>query len=230
MTDFKFPHTPHLAWLGTAAPRTDKVLSPSEVAAFLDGPITVEEKVDGANIGIGFSEEGDLVVKNRGTVLSTASHPQFRTLWTWLSARETVLWDQLGPDLMLFGEWCYAVHSVRYRSLPDYFLAFDVYDHRARKFWSVARRNELARRAGIVTAPSLKQGTFSLSGLKALLQDQGSRFGPEKAEGLYLRKDEGRWLLARAKLVRPEFVQAIGDHWTKRSLERNLLNPLVPSA
>jgi hypothetical protein len=40
-------------------------------------------------------------------------------------------------------------------------------------------------------------------------------------EGLYLRRDQGGFLEARAKLVRPEFVQAIEEHWSSRTLERN---------
>jgi hypothetical protein len=32
---FRFPHTPHLAWLGNGSPRDDKVLSPHEVTALL---------------------------------------------------------------------------------------------------------------------------------------------------------------------------------------------------
>ena len=36
VTDFfRFPHTPHLAWLGEGSPRDDKVLLPNEVAALL---------------------------------------------------------------------------------------------------------------------------------------------------------------------------------------------------
>jgi hypothetical protein len=29
---------------------------------------------------------------------------------------------------ILFGEWCRAQHSVFYSRLPDYFLAFDIWD------------------------------------------------------------------------------------------------------
>jgi hypothetical protein len=44
MTDFfRFPHTPHLAWLGEGSPRDDKVLLPNEVAALLAGNVVVEE-------------------------------------------------------------------------------------------------------------------------------------------------------------------------------------------
>jgi hypothetical protein len=44
MTDFfRFPHTPHLAWLGPGVPRDDKVLAPAEAQALLAGEVVVEE-------------------------------------------------------------------------------------------------------------------------------------------------------------------------------------------
>ena len=49
---FRFPTTPHLAWLGGGAtPREDKVLTPTEAAELLAGEVVVEEKLDGANLG-----------------------------------------------------------------------------------------------------------------------------------------------------------------------------------
>src|SRR5690606_5510157 len=61
MTEFlRFPHTPHLAWLGTAPLRGDKVLSPVEVEALLSRTVVVEEKVDGANLGFSVDESGAL--------------------------------------------------------------------------------------------------------------------------------------------------------------------------
>jgi len=222
--DFKFPHTPHLAWLGTGSARADKVMSPDEVAVFLNRPVTVEEKIDGANLGIAFPEGGSAVVKNRGTVLSRGSHPQFQTLWPWLATHEQDLREGLGQHLTLYGEWCFAVHSVRYSALPDYFIGFDVYDRKKEKFWTVKRRNAWAEPLGVVTAPIVASGRYSLQELKQLLGSLQSRFGGEKAEGLYLRQDDGEWLRRRAKLVRPEFVQAIGEHWTKHALEKNFLS------
>lgn len=222
--EFKFPHTPHLAWLGSGSPRADKVLSSSEAHQFLSTPIVVEEKVDGANIGIYLDTAGTLQVKNRGTVLQPGSHPQFQTLWPWLAQRYGSLHEALSGRLALFGEWCFAVHTVRYRSLPDYFIAFDVYDRRARQFWSASRRDEWARSLEIVTVPVVATGRFTISELESLLSSLPSRFGDQPAEGLYLRKDKDGWLESRAKMVRPEFVQAIEKHWTKRALEENLLS------
>ena len=56
---FKFPHTPHLIWLGEGHPRGDKVLSPDEADRLLREPVILEEKVDGANVGISIDERGE---------------------------------------------------------------------------------------------------------------------------------------------------------------------------
>ena len=59
MSEFhKFPHTPHLLWLGTGSPRDDKILTPSQVGEFLSGGVIIEEKVDGANMGLSIGPDG----------------------------------------------------------------------------------------------------------------------------------------------------------------------------
>src|SRR5271169_5901162 len=78
---FKFPHTPHLIWLAKTPCREDKVLAPEEARAFLDGEVTVEEKVDGANSGFSLDESGALQVQSRGSYWTSGSHPQFQPLW-----------------------------------------------------------------------------------------------------------------------------------------------------
>jgi ATP-dependent RNA circularization protein (DNA/RNA ligase family) len=222
MAFFRFPHTPHLAWLGKGQPRDDKVLSPAEAAQLLAGEVLVEEKVDGANVGLSVNHEGGLCAQNRGSYLTPgSSHSQFKPLFRWLDARRDALSDALFPDLMLFGEWCWAVHSVRYTKLPDWFLAFDVYDRARKQFWSAARRDDLALALGIALVPKIGVGKYSVAKLRGMLG--ASRLSDGPAEGLYVRRDEGEYLAARAKLVRPEFVPAIGDHWSRRSLETNRL-------
>jgi len=223
MTDFfRFPHTPHIAWLGSGQPRDDKVLLPQDAGELLRHEVIVEEKVDGANLGFSLDERASLRVQNRGSYLSKEHcHPQFKTLWRWLQTREQALADALFPDLMLFGEWCYAVHSVRYNRLPDWFLAFDVYDRSQGHFLSTARRDDLIAQLGLAMVPVLGQRKFKLAELSDMLKQ--SQLGEAPAEGLYVRRDEGAWLAARAKLVRPEFVQAIEEHWSRRSVQVNEL-------
>lgn len=219
---FRFPHTPHLAWLGEGQPRDDKVLDPQSARELLSHDVVVEEKVDGANLGFSVDEHGVLRAQNRGTYVSLeGAQGQWKPLKRWAQARTHELAKALVPDLMLFGEWCYAVHSVRYTHLPDWFLTFDVYDRASGEFWSVTRRDALASRLGLAVVPRLGAGRFDLSQLKALLG--GSKLADGPAEGLYVRHDVGGRLTARAKLVRREFVQAIDEHWSKKALVTNAL-------
>lgn len=220
MDFFRFPHTPHLAWLSTGQPRDDKVLSPQEAVALLAHDVTVEEKIDGANLGFSVGEDCVLRLQNRGSYLNPATaHPQFKPLWRWLEPRREALLDALFPDLMLFGEWCYAVHSIHYTGLPDWFLAFDVYDRAQQHFWSVERRDALFAQLEFRSVPRIASGRFGVPDLERLLGT--SRYGKGPAEGLYVRHDAGGRLQSRAKLVRPAFTQAIEGHWSQRALETN---------
>lgn len=223
MTDFlRFPHTPHVAWLSPGRPREDKVLAPDEVDELLAHDVVVEEKVDGANLGFSVDERGALLAQNRGAYLDLESpQGQWKPLRRWLSTRRHALVDALTPDLMLFGEWAYAVHSVRYTRLPSFFLAFDVYDRARGEFWSADRRDALVAELAIQSVPELGRGRYDVDGLKALLGESKLTEGP--AEGLYVRREADGRLLSRAKLVRAEFVQAIEEHWSKRKLEENQL-------
>lgn len=42
-------------------------------------------------------------------------------------------------------------------------------------------------------------------------------------EGVVVRQESGSFTTARAKLVRAEFAQAIGEHWSRGPLRRNKL-------
>lgn len=222
MTDFfRFPRTPHLVWLGTDEARDDKVLRAGEASELLSGPVLIEEKVDGANVGLSLSESG-LRAQNRGAYIEReACHPQFRPLFRWLDTHRHALTDALDANLILFGEWCYAVHSVRYTKLPDWFLAFDVYDRSREEFWSALRRDELIDRIGLARVPKVTEGRFTVPDIVRMLGPSQLSNGP--AEGVYVRRDESDRLVGRAKVVRPEFVQQIDAHWSARSMETNAL-------
>lgn len=223
MTEFlRFPHTPHLAWLGEGAPRDDKVLSSAEAQALLSGELVVEEKLDGANLGLSLAPDGRLRAQNRGHYLHEPHAGQFARLPAWLTRHETGLDSVLRQELILFGEWCAARHSLSYDALPDWFLLFDVYDRHAGKFWSTPRRNALAGRAGLATVPHILSGRTTLAALEQLLRDTPSRYSTgQPLEGVVVRRESADWCNVRAKLVRPDFTQAIDTHWRKRAIEWN---------
>ncbi|ESQ08878.1 MAG TPA: DNA ligase [Chromatiaceae bacterium] len=221
MAFFRFPHTPHLAWLGDGSPRDDKVLSPSESDSLLAGPVCVEEKLDGANLGLSFAPDGALRAQNRGQYLTKPYSGQFSRLGGWLGMHEWQWRSQVAPNLILFGEWCAATHSLDYAELPDWFLLFDVYDRDAQRFWSGARRDALARSLGLALVPVLVRGKMDLRKLTKVVNSADSRFRDGPLEGVVIRRDSADWCEARAKLVRAEFTQAIDDHWRSRVIEWN---------
>lgn len=225
LTDFfRFPHTPHLAWLGEGSPRDDKVLSPNEVATILAGDVVVEEKLDGANVGLSIAPDGSLRAQNRGQYLAEPHAGQFARLPAWLAQHDDALRSALTPNLILFGEWCAARHSLDYATLPDWFLLFDVYDRATGRFWSSSRRNALASSAGLVTVPQVLHGKTTATALKQLVAATPSRYRQGALEGVVIRRESSDWCEARAKLVRPDFTQTIDTHWRKRAIEWNRID------
>jgi hypothetical protein len=123
--------------------------------------------------------------------------------------------------LILFGEWCYARHSIHYTRLPDLFLAFDVFDKRVGKFLSTIRRDRLTSSLRLSTVPKIGAGVYLLAEVSGLIGRSSLYDGP--MEGIYLRFEDNSWLNQRAKVVRTEFVQQIGEHWSKQCSVRNRL-------
>ncbi len=216
---FKFPTTPHLALLGDVDIRGDKVMSEPERDAFLGHKLVVEEKVDGANLGISFDSSGNIRAQNRGAYLPFPGLGQWKKLLEWLSPKEDILFDHLTDHYILFGEWCYAQHSVFYDRLPDWFLGFDIYDKQVGHFLPRDKRDAFFRKMGISKVPFIAHGYFTFSSIEELLSF--SKLGDELAEGLYLRFDQDNWLMQRAKLVRPDFIQSIEQHWSQSGIKKN---------
>lgn len=145
----KFVRTAHIADAGgSGVSRDDLVMSPGDARRlFADGTtiVTVEEKVDGANLGISIdASTGEFRVQNRSHFVNTATARQFRCgqvefaeaafriqqlmrlrsgIDRWLAAHRAELWELLEPGRhVLFGEWCALKHSIWYSRLPDTFL------------------------------------------------------------------------------------------------------------
>ncbi|MBF0250173.1 MAG: RNA ligase family protein [Alphaproteobacteria bacterium] len=202
--------------------RGDKVLTESERDAFLTHEVTVEEKVDGANLGLSFDVHGNFRAQNRGAYLHHPYSGQWKKLGEWLALYADTLFEHLSDRCILFGEWCYAQHSIFYDRLPDWFLAFDIYDRDAGRFLATARRDRLLVEMHISRVPGIARGRFTYPELQKLLSQ--SKLTDQSAEGIYLRIDHGDWLEQRAKLVRPAFIQAVEQHWSRSAIRPNRLN------
>ena len=221
---FRFPQIPHIASLGEGSPRDDKLMSSGEARSLLSGSVIVEEKLDGANLGFSVGPTGASRAQNRGHYLVEPYIGQFTRLSGWMSQHGAGLATELGEHLIAFGEWCAARHSLDYTALPDWWLLFDVYDRRTRKFWSTQRRDLLARKLHLATVPRVAVGHQSIESLKNIVAHEHSRYRDGRLEGVVVRSENSDWLVARAKLVRTDFAQAITEHWRSRRLQWNHVN------
>ena len=145
-----------------------------------------------------------------------------------------VLEIMLEDRYILFGEWLYARHSVHYRHLPHYFFEFDIYDKQESKFLDLVSRLTMLEGTGVLTVPVVHQGAAAMEELQTLI-------GPSQfdslfenpitgrtdnlMEGVYLRTEAGGQVTARAKIVRPEFVERVmqSEHWQHQPMVPNLL-------
>lgn len=102
-------------------------------------------------------------------------------------------------------------------------LVFDVYDRANDFFWSTERRNRMAISLGLSVVPSLFQGKMASREIEGIVLNQKSRLGSGKLEGVVVRAENAERLLSCAKLVHPDFTQAITEHWKNRRIEWNKL-------
>ena len=220
---FKFPSTKHIILPDDESARKDKVFKKNEIEELLRHPITIEEKIDGANLGISFDCEGNLRLQNRGNWVMEPYDGQWSQLKYWIPPRLDTLFEVLLDKYILFGEWCYAKHSIFYDRLPDWFIGFDIYDKKAERFLSVDKRDCFLNKMKINIVHKYRTGKYKLEDLIDFTPK--SFYGDVTCEGIYIRWDEEGWLKQRAKLVQKNFRQNINEHWTRANLMPNQLLP-----
>lgn len=229
----KYPRTPHL--FGSKGTADDKHLGQDESTKFIADPsLIVEEKIDGTNVGIHFSESGELVLQCRGHLISEGMHPQYDLFKQWATVKRHTLEERLGQRFILFGEWVYARHSIWYRKLSHYFYEFDIYDKTLQAFIDLDQRLALLENTGVETVPIVRRGAVSRTAMESLIDRSAfdSQFEnpftgrpDDLMEGLYLRTEADGIVTGRSKFVRPEFTEKIkqSTHWQHQAMVPNEL-------
>lgn len=69
--------------------------------------------------------------------------------------------------------------------------------------------------------PLVMQCITTVTTLKKIVATASSHYRTKALEGVIIRSESSEWCDARAKLVRPDFIQAIDTHWSKRAIEWN---------
>ena len=246
----KYPRTPHLE--GSRLQPGDEDLSQVPFSYIWGKHLVVEEKIDGANSAISFSEDGELLLQSRGHYLTGGYRERhYNLMKQWANIHQDAFFEVLGTRYILYGEWMYAKHTVYYDRLPHYFLEFDIFDREEGIFLSTARRHEMLKDLPVISVPVLKVGAFySLEELLSLLgksryispcKTDTLRATSEKLaldvdrqlretdatdtmEGLYIKIEENGRVVDRLKYVRASFTQTVDVSQT-HWLDR----PIVPN-
>lgn len=238
----EFPRTPHLPFEPNAE-RNDLVASPEDAAIVLTSPnVYVEEKIDAANSGMCHCPElndGQPLIRNRNYILrkgygrkNTSAKLQFAPIWNWYY--DHVDWfealnELFGFPASVYGEWMYAQHTIYYNALPDYFIAYDVYDHRNGYFVDTKIAREYLELAGFSVVPLLQVGVKSYEELKRWMTKspwaapavEQAKPEDEKREGLYIKVTDGVKITHRFKMRRADYKP--GQNFSNQQIRRNRL-------
>ena len=214
----KFPRTEHIYNIGGATV-DDRIVSKEKLEYFLENDVQITEKVDGAQLGFSMDENFKIIAQNRSHYVNSASHSQFKLLDKWIFDHTEGLYQILNKDTILFGEWLYAKHSISYNNLPDYFMAFDLYDKNNKVFYNRKILEEKLNGTNIHGVRVMYEGKINKSQLLKMIE-QKSIYTDGRVEGIYLKVFEDDYVKYRAKLVRNDFLSG-NKHWSKNIVEKN---------
>ena len=182
------------------------------VDGFVQGDdIIVQEKIDGANFSIRYSEDDNTVKAfSRKKVLELGNN--LRGAWEWSQKLDVDLVHKvLGNGLVLFGEWLVS-HTIVYpqdRYQNAYF--YDVWDSENEKYLPQSEVKEIVNQLGLIYVPVFYEGKFE--SWDHLSQFVGKTdLGGEKGEGIVVKNmtrlnDPNTRLPFYTKIVAAEFCE-----------------------
>lgn len=248
---YKYPRTRHIE--GSKIQIGDENLKNIRFDEIKGKFVVLEEKVDGANTGISFDEEGNLLLQSRGHFLNGGyGERHFNLFKTWARCFQTNLYEILGSRYIMYGEWLYAKHTVFYDELTHYFMEFDIFDKEKKVFLSTRKRRELLKGAGFIKSVQvlyegvlqnleeltsfLGKSYFKSPNFLAVLEKQCKELNisyemAEKQtdqtklmEGIYIKVENEEEVTDRLKFVRASFLNTILDS------ETHWINrPIIPN-
>ena len=227
----KYPRTKHLMW-SPEIHSDDKTTTPQELEEKIIGKnIIITQKMDGSNVGF---DKHRLWSRSH----STPIHPSFDLI----KAGHNIIKYSIHDQYEIFGEWLYAVHSIKYDHLTSYFKMFNVLDKETNSWldWeSISLIAECVVFEGFksvsiihssdfreIMVPVLYQGTFeSLHELEKETTDYFDYVvNKQHGEGLVIRLADSFPVdsFSLFKMVRKGHVQT-DEHWMFKSIEKQTL-------
>lgn len=246
----KYPRTPHIE--GSRLQTGDEDMLRRRFSEIQGRHVVLEEKIDGANSAISFTEDGELRLQSRGHFLTGGARERhYDLLKQWAAVHRDRLYQVLGSRYVMYGEWMYAKHSIYYDLLPNFFMEFDILDRETDRFLDTPSRRALTCNLPVSSCRVLADRQFSsmeeilnylgdsvyISACHiANLREDAERLGLDAdricretdasrtMEGLYIKIEEGGEVVDRMKYVRDSFLQTVEE-----SQQHWLDRPIVPN-
>lgn len=212
----KYPRTYHFE---TSPGRSSDDKVQFEISNLIGNEIVISEKLDGSNFCL--TNNGCFARSHSGS----PTHPSFD-----LGKRLHAEVKHLIPEgIQIFGEYCYAIHSIAYESLPSYFFMFGVRDLLTQKWIHYDEVTRWATELMIPMVPKLYRGVCQTKleldkVMTPLIMDGEDRnrsvFGGPR-EGIVCRVansfDDDEFIRNVVKWVRPNHVTS-DEHWAHKKI------------
>lgn len=211
----KYPRSMHFPF-SPGASADDKIMKDEDYEDLIGEVLVFTEKLDGSNV---------CLTRDALFSRSHAGPPAHRSFSPLKSFHANVKYS-IDPGLSVFGEWCYAVHSIKYTMLQHHLNVFGVRDDSTGEWWSWDDVVLMANELGVPTVPVLLVGAIDSKENLEFIIDSFSKlssvYGPQR-EGLVVRKFNGvrvenGKIKGLAKWVRKNHVQT-DEHWKRKVVE-----------
>lgn len=217
----KYPRTYHLPF-SPGASNDDKVLK--SIDHLLCEPLVVTEKLDGSNVCM--SKEGCFARSHSGP----PSHPSFDAFKALYASVKYLIPE----NIYLYGEWCFAKHSIFYNKLLSYLFLFGVKNVTTNVWLSWLEVNDWAKLIRIPTVPIINENiTFTtIKDLETFVTEETKKTSAcgLTLEGIVLRKRkeiaDKDFSQMVTKWVRKEHVKT-STHWKHQEMIRNRLRKSI---
>lgn len=208
------------------------------IKTIFDGPVVVQEKVDGSQISFGVNAEGELFMRSKGAQLNLAAPDKMFAKG--VEAVQTVFTVHgLKPGFVYRGEYLQRPkhNTLAYDRTPkQHIVIFDVEDRNQGEqfFLTSAQAREEAERLGFEYVPIIYEGVVSDTTVLRGFLDRVSFLGGAKIEGVVVKnysKFTTDHKVMMGKFVSEEFKEVHSGSWkeanpTQKDIQTRLIDGL----
>ena len=198
-------------------------LTKKEVKRLLGAEVILEEKLDGANVGI-IRHKNGFKLQKRGSLVGQSEHDQFGYFHNWANYQNYYKIMSIPKRHIVYAELVYIIHHIYYNNLPDYVIVTDVWN--GSNYLNRHDKEDFCYNHGLHVCPLINRGHFTIDELYYWMPTE-SVFG-DRAEGMVVKRYRKKEHM-RGKIVWPGFMKEIdeGEHWVRKPIKINKLREIA---